>query len=384
MKRFGLVVAGIFALLLIIGILPRLRAAHDLDAEGAAVHQAPPVAVVVVHQAPPVADLLLPGSLEPLHEAAIYARTTGYVTRWMTDIGAHVQAGQLMALIETPELDQQADQAKAALGQLRADSALAKANLDRWKSLYKDTVVTQQELETRDATYSDAVANLGAGLANYQRLVALRGFERVTAPFRGVVTSRGLDIGMLVTDGATLGAGGTASARPLFSIAGTDTVRVYVNVPEDVLPLVYPGEAAEVLVQAVPNGVFQGVVTRSAHALDAASRTLLTEVQVPNPKGVLLPGMYAQVHFRIQRDHPPLIIQANTLVIRPDGPQVAVVGPDHVVHFQKIELGRDYGNSVEITSGVADGASVVVNPSDDIHDGLRVRVLPSATETTEH
>jgi RND family efflux transporter MFP subunit len=384
MKTLAGVVVLIFAGLLLVGIVPRIRESRELSAEGNAAHVAPAVSVIVVHHGALTTDLLLPGTLEALHEASIYARTTGYVKRWSSDIGAHVRAGQVLAEIEAPDLDQQMEQVRAALGQLRADSTLAKANLDRWQALFKTDVVTKEELETRQATYDDAVANLVAGVANYHRLRELQNYERVTAPFAGVVTSRGLDIGMLVTDGATLGASGTASARPLFSVAGTDTVRVYVNVPEDVLPLVHAGVAADVLVQGVPGRVFHGMVTRTAHSLDAASRTQLTEVQVANPDGVLLPGMYAQVRFLVQRAHPPVVIPANTLVVRAEGPAVVVMEPDHTVHYQKVELGRDYGNSLEVTAGLADSATVVVNPSDDLHDGLTVRVLPNVTETAAH
>jgi RND family efflux transporter MFP subunit len=384
MKTLIGVVVLAFAGLLLVGIVPRIRESRELAAEGNAAHVAPSVSVVMVHRGAPTTDLLLPGTLEALHEASIYARTTGYVKTWSSDIGSHVRAGQVLAEIEAPELDQQIEQARAGLGQLRADSTLAKANLDRWQSLFTTDVVTKEELETHQAVYDDARANLGAGVANYRRLRELQRYEHVTAPFAGVVTSRGLDVGMLVSDGATMGAGGAASARPLFSVAGTDTVRIYVNVPEDVLPLVHQGVEADVLVQGVPGRVFHGTVTRTAGALDAASRTQLTEVQVANPGGALLPGMYAQVRFLVQREHPPVTIPANTLVMRAEGPQVMIVAPDHTVHYQKVELGRDFGNTIEVTSGLADSATVVVNPSDDLHDGLTVRVLPTVTETPAH
>ncbi len=384
MKILAAVLALIFAGLLLVGIVPRIRQARELSAEANMVRAAPSVSVVVVHRGAPTTDLLLPGTLEALHEASIYARTTGYVKQWYSDIGARVRAGQVLAEIEAPDLDQQIEQARAALGQLRADSTLAKANLDRWQELFKTDVVTKEELESHQAAYDDAAANLAAGIANYHRLRELQRYEHVTAPFAGVVTSRGLDIGMLVTDGATLGAAGATLARPLFSVAGTDTVRVYVNVPADVLPLVHPGVQAEVLVQGVPRRVFHGVVARTARALDAASRTQLTEVQVANPEGVLLPGMYAQVRFLVERAHPPITIPANTLVVRAEGPEVVVVAPDHTVHYQKVELGRDYGSAIEVTAGLADSATVVVNPSDDLHDGLAVRVLPNVTETAGH
>lgn len=380
MKVVGIALGLLFAALLVAGIIPRVRDARELQAESTLVRGKPTVTVVTVKRSGPTSDLELPGSIEALHESAIYARTTGYVERWMTDIGAHVTAGQLMALIQSPEIDQQADQAKAQIGQLKADLVLAKVTRDRWVALAHDSVVTQQEVDQRVAAYDAAEANLTSGEANYQRLVELQRFERVTAPFSGVVTSRSVDNGNLVTAGATMGAAGAASAKPLFSVAGTDTVRVYVNVPQSAMSLVQPGAKADVVVRELPTGMFRGTVVRNARALDAASRTLLTEVQIPNPKRELLPGMYVQVRFSTTTNTPLLVVPANTLVIRMDGPQVALVRPDHTVHYQKLELGRDFGDRVEVVAGLDDGAQLIVNPSDDVREGVEVRVVPLTTE----
>jgi RND family efflux transporter MFP subunit len=381
MKIIGATIAVLFAALIVIGVIPRLRDARELHAESASVHGTVEVTVVTVKRASPNSDIVLPGSIEALHESPIYARTTGYVTKWTTDIGAHVSTGQLLAQIQSPEIDQQSDQAKADLGQLRANLTLSKRTADRWVLLAHDSVVTPQEVDEKQAAYDAAVANLASGEANYQRLVELQRFERVTAPFSGVVTSRSVDVGNLVTAGATLGGTGTASARPLFTVAGTDTVRVYVNVPQSAMSLVQAGAEADVLVRELSGGIFHGRVARNARALDAASRTLLTEVQIPNPKGVLLPGMYVQVRFAITNAAPPLVIPANTLVIRSDGPQVALVRPDHTVHYQKVELGRDFGDQVEVTAGLDSDAQLVVNPSDEIREGVEVRVLPAVGDT---
>jgi RND family efflux transporter MFP subunit len=381
MKIIGVMVGVLFAALIVIGVIPRLRDARELHAESASVHGTVEVSVITVKRASPNSDIVLPGSIEALHESPIYARTTGYVASWKTDIGAHVRTGQLMAQIQSPEIDQQSDQAKADLGQLRANLNLSKRTADRWVLLAKDSVVTPQEVDEKQAAYDAAVANLASGEANFQRLVALQRFERVTAPFSGVVTSRGVDIGNLVTAGAPLGGTGTASARPLFTVAGTDTVRVYVNVPQSAMSLVQAGAQADVLVRELPGGVFHGRVARNARALDAASRTLLTEVQIPNPNGVLLPGMYVQVRFAITNATPPLVIPANTLVIRADGPQVALVRPNHTAHYQKVELGRDFGDQVEVAAGLDDDAQLVVNPTDEIREGVEVRVLPPVVDT---
>ena len=380
MKLAGGVIAVFFLVLIVVGVMPRVRDARELRAESASVHGTIEVTVVPVKRASPTSDILLPGSIESLHESPIYARTAGYVERWTTDIGARVSAGQLLAQIQSPEIDQQSEQAKADLGQLRANLNLAKRTVDRWALLARDSVVTPQEVDEKQAAYDAAVANLTSGEANYKRLEQLQSFERVTAPFAGVVTSRSVDVGNLVSAGATLGGTGTASGRPLFTVAGTDTVRVYVNVPQSAINLVQHGASADVLVRELPGSAFRGIVARNARALDAASRTLLTEVQIPNPKGVLLPGMYVEVRFAVTDSAPPLIVPANTLVIRTDGPQVALVRPNNTVHYQKIELGRDYGDRVEVVGGLDGDAKLVVNPTDDIREGVEVRILPAVAD----
>jgi RND family efflux transporter MFP subunit len=380
MKLAGAVIATLFLVLIVAGIVPRVRDARELRAETASVRGAIEVTVVPAKRAAATSDLVLPGSIESLHESPIYARTTGYVERWTTDIGARVSAGQLLAQIQSPEIDQQSEQAKADLGQLRANLNLAKRTVDRWVLLARDSVVTPQEVDEKQAAYDAAVANLASGDANYKRLEQLQSFERVTAPFAGVVTSRSVDVGNLVSAGATLGGTGSASGRPLFTVAGTDTVRVYVNVPQSAINLVKHGASADILVRELPASVFRGIVARNARALDAASRTLLTEVQIPNPKGVLLPGMYVEVRFAVTDSSPPLIIPANTLVIRTDGPQVALVRPNNTVHYQKVELGRDYGDRVEVVGGLDGDAKLVVNPTDDIREGVEVRVLPPVSD----
>ncbi len=367
--------ALVLAILLAFGIVPRVQRSRELEAESSSVHAKPNVNVVVVQRASPTSELSLPGSIEAMHEAPIYARTSGYVEKWTPDIGAHVTAGQLMATIESPEVDQQVDQAKADLVQLQANLDLAKRTLDRWQALAHDSVVTALDVDTKQATYDAAAGSLRSGQANYQRLLQLQQFERVTAPFNGVVTSRSLDNGMLVNAGASLGPAGTASDRPLFTVAGTDTVRVYVNVPQSAIALVTPGQKAAVVIREMPQNMFEGTVVRNARALDAASRTLLTEIQIPNPKGLLLPGMYAEVRFQVKTGGQTLTIPANALVVRTEGPQAALVRGDNTIHFQKLELGRDFGSELEVTGGLEEGARVVVNPSDDIREGVAVNVL---------
>jgi RND family efflux transporter MFP subunit len=366
--------ALVLAALLAFGIIPRVQRSRELEAESASVHSTPRVNVVTVGKAAPTSQLVLPGSVEAMHEAPIYARTTGYIARWTTDIGARVTAGQVMAQIESPEVDHQVDQAKADLIQLQANLDLAKRTLDRWQALAHDSVVTALDVDTKQAAYDAAAGNLRAGQANYRRLLQLQDYERVVAPFSGVVTSRTIDNGMLIDAGA-------ASNKPLFTVAGTDTVRVYVDVPQSAIAMVQPGQKAAVVIRELPQDAFAGTVVRNARALDAASRTLLTELQIPNPKRILLPGMYAEVRFQIKTDGQTLVIPANALVVRTEGPEAAVLGSDNTVHYQKLELGRDFGTEVEITSGLDEGARVVVNPSDDIREGVAVTVLSPVGDT---
>lgn len=373
--------ALLLALLLAFGVIPRLQRSRELEAEASSVHAKPAVNIVIVGRAAPTSQLSLPGSIEAMHEAPIYARTTGYVEKWTTDIGGHVTSGQLLAQIESPEVDQQVDQAKADLVQLQANLDLAKRTLDRWQALSHDSVVTALDVDTKQATFDAAAGSLRAGQANYQRLMQLQQFERVIAPFSGVVTSRSVDNGMLVNAGASLGPAGTASDKPLFTVAGTDTVRVYVNVPQSAMTMVAPGQKALVVIRELPQNAFEGIVVRNARALDAASRTLLTEIQIANPKGLLLPGMYAEVRFQIKTDGQTLVIPANALVVRTEGPQAAVVRSDNTIHYQRLELGRDFGSAVEVMSGLDEGARVVVNPSDDDREGVAVTVLPPLGDT---
>jgi RND family efflux transporter MFP subunit len=366
--------ALVLAALLAFGVIPRVQRSRELEAESASVHSTPRVNVVTVGKAAPTSQLVLPGSIEAMHASPIYARTTGYIARWTTDIGARVSEGQVMAQIESPEVDHQVDQAKADLIQLQANLDLAKRTLDRWQALAHDSVVTALDVDTKQAAYDAAAGNLRAGQANYRRLLQLQDYERVVAPFSGVVTSRTIDNGMLIDAGA-------ASNKPLFTVAGTDTVRVYVDVPQSAIALVQPGQKATVVIRELPQDAFEGIVVRNARALDAASRTLLTELQIPNSKRILLPGMYAEVRFEIKTDGQTMVIPANALVVRTEGPEAAVVRSDNTVHYQKLELGRDFGTEVEITGGLDEGARVVVNPSDDIREGVAVTVLSPVGDT---
>jgi RND family efflux transporter MFP subunit len=306
------------------------------------------------------------------------------------DIGDRVKAGQLLAEIEAPELDQQVNQAKAALDQTRAaleqananlnqgqaQAQLAKVTADRWKNLQSKGVVSRQENDTYQSQWTAAQANvsalekavtaaqsnIAAAQANLSRLTELQSYMSVRAPFAGVITVRNVDVGALVSEANTL----------LFRIAQTDRLRTYVNVPQSDADSVHVGQIAHLAILDLAGHQFSGTVTRTANSLDPATRTLLTEVQVANSGGLLLPGMYAQVDLTTPRRNPPLLIAGDTLVVRSNGPQVGVVGADHIVHFQRLQLGRDYGDKIEVLSGLEAGQQVVVNPGDTVQEGAKV------------
>ncbi len=366
-SRFLLIVilAAGFAVYFL-GVRPRLQAAADLDARAAAVGR-PPVNVVVARHSPEANEVLLPASLQSLQETPIYARTDGYLASFLVDLGDKVKAGQTLAVIEGPEIDQQLNQARAALEQAKANVELARTSATRWKDLGAQNAVAQQEVDVKVAALAAGEADVHAAEANVSRLTQLKQYQTITAPFDGVISARNVDVGALISAG---GAG-----RALFRIAQTGTLRVYASIPQAYYRSIHPGLPVEVLVNEYPSRVFSGQVVRVAGALDAATRTLLTEVQIPNDKGELLAGMFGQVRFRLQAGEPPLIIPSNAVILRSDGTFVATVDAKSTVHFAKVKLGRDFGLTVEITDGLNEGAQVVANPSDSLTDGLVVEAL---------
>lgn len=396
-RRMVLVGVGLVVVLIalfIMAFLPRRAVSKELAAEAAAGTTPPLAEVMIARRAPDGALLQLPGTIQALHEGAVYARVSGYVKRWNVDIGTRVHAGQVLAEIDAPELSQQVEQAQSQSAQAKASLGLARADLDRWKQLAADSAVTRQELDQKQAAFESANANAGAADANLRRLVAMEGFTRLTAPFSGVVTARNIDIGSLISaSGATSAAvaGGAVAqqgAGSLFQIAQNDTVRTYVQVPENYATVMRAGLPAQVDVQEIPNRAFIGHVVRTSAALDAASRTMLTEVDIPNPGFVLLPGMYANVRFQMQQTTPPVVIPSFALVIRSAGTQVMVVddaAPDHAprVHLRNVQTGRDFGSTIEILSGLSEGDRVIVNPSADMSEGMRIQLATSA-DSAQH
>jgi membrane fusion protein, multidrug efflux system len=376
------VIAVLFILAFVVGTVPRLMTGRALAAV-AHVDSVPTVQVTHIARAPRTVSLALPGTLEPLHQAAIYARTAGYVRRWDADIGRSVKRGEVLAVIETPDLDAQLAQGRANLEQARSALQLARTEQARWAAMVKDSVVTLDEYDQKTQAAAAAAAAAAADEADVQRLAALQSFERVTAPFDGIVTARNVDVGAFVQPGGgTLGAlpsNGSTSPTSLFQLSQTDTVRVYVSVPQTDAPAIQPGQLADVRVQEFPGQVFSGRIVRTARAVDPQSRTLLTEIQIYNAKRVLLPGMYAQIQIAVDRAHPPLVVPATALFPVTDGVQVMEVDADHRVHRRTINIVRDYGAYIETDGGLNDGAVVVLNPGDGLADGTQVRVAAAPT-----
>jgi RND family efflux transporter MFP subunit len=372
--------------LLALGIAPRRAQARRLSAASAVATAAiPAVSVVRVTAAPSDPTVILPGTLQPMLTTAVYARTPGYIRRILVDIGSRVRAGDLLAVVDAPDLDQQVVQARGVVGQARAALQLASAELARWRALSAGGAVTADELDQKTAAFGMATATLNAAQAELQRLIHLQAFEQVTAPFAGIVTQRNVDPGALVgTTGSAssaLGAGSGSAAGSLFQIARVDSLRLYVEVPEEYAMGLHIGAAAVVTVPQLPGDTVAGRVAKTSRSLNPSSRTLLVEVDVANKASFYLPGTYAQARMRIAQVATPLSVPATALVIRAGPPQVVVVRADSTVRFQSLQIGRDHGPWVEVTGGLANGATVVVNPPDDLRNGARVRVT-SADSTS--
>jgi membrane fusion protein (multidrug efflux system) len=376
-----LVMGGAFILVLLIGAtiagtVPRIATQHAL-ARVAAVDTIPTVNVVSVARAGAASSLTLPGTLQPVHQAAIYARATGYVKKFFVDLGSTVHAGQVLGIIETPDLDQQLAQARAVLHQDETMLALNRTEDQRWQQMVRDSVVTVEQYDQKRQAYQGSQAAVLGDQANVDRLVALVGFERIVAPFDGVITSRNIDVGAFVTatggQSATLPSGSSVAPSSLFGITQTDTMRVYLSVPETDAPSVRPGETAQILVSELPNDTFTGRVVRTARAVDPASRTLLTEVQIVNTTGKLVPGMYARATLGFDRQTPPLTVPASAVLFLPAGLTVAEIDSNHVVRRHVIDVGRDFGSYFEVLSGVHDGSLLLDNPSDAVPNGTRVQ-----------
>jgi multidrug efflux pump subunit AcrA (membrane-fusion protein) len=426
-------ISGAAAAVYLLGYLPRERTAKQIEAAARIRRITPPlVNAAVVKLAAPSTELLLPGNITPVTEAYIYARAAGYLKRRYVDIGDHVRAGQKLADIEAPDLDQQVSQAEAALAQAQGQLGQAQASLEqvtatrdlaeitwqRYKILTADGAVSRQDGDNQSTAAKTSQANVvaqqktvrateefvRASKATLSRLLTLQGYERITAPFDGIITARNVDVGALISaTGSTLGPARSNAAGPsdvpsggeIFRLAEIGRLRILIAVPQTNAPGVRVGQTATVAVQQIPSLSFRGKVTRTSSSLDAQSRTLLTEVDVDNPKGVLLPGMYAMVSFVTDRIDPPFLVPDAALVVRSSGTVLAVLQPltpeeqqkvraegidaatlarVRRVHFQTVEPGRDYGIELEIAKGLRSGEEVVVDPSDVVQEGALVQI----------
>ncbi|HEY6307085.1 MAG TPA: efflux RND transporter periplasmic adaptor subunit [Candidatus Angelobacter sp.] len=328
----------------------------------------PAVSLIRPSAEPAHDDLVLPAQLQAYVESAIYSRTNGYLLRWYKDIGSHVKKGELLAEIDTPEVDQELSQAKATRQQILAQLELAKISADRWANLRKTDSVSQQEADQQSSAYTQAQANLAAADANVRRLEQLESFKHIYAPFSGVITRRNTDLGMLIN------AGSAAQAKELFDLAQFDPLRVYISVPQTDALSVRAGMSAYIELNEYPGQKFIGKVVRTADSIDPATRTMLTEVDVPNHDGRLMPGAYAQLHFAVPVQAARISVPVNTVLFRPEGPQVAVVGDDQKIHLKVVKIGRDFGNKLEILGGLSASDQIVVNPADSLEDGQQVHV----------
>jgi len=445
-KRLIMVVLLLVVLVaaaLLAGYLPRRATTKQLAAAAAKLKITPPlVNTAKVTRAPNLTDVSFPGSITPITEAYIFARAAGYLKRRYVDIGDRVSAGQLLAEIDAPDLDQQVTQGQAALSQAEGQLGQAEATLQqliatrdlaaitwqRYQVLTKTGAVSRQAGDNQSTAAKTAEANVTAGEKNVvaardfvraskatlDRLFTLQRYEKITAPFAGIVTARNVDVGALISaTGSSQGPTRTNQAAPsdvpssgeIFRVAQIGRLRVLVSLPQSEASGIHVGQAASVSIEELPNRLFQGQITRTSNALDAASRTLLTEVQVANPTGVLLPGMYTTVRFATNRPAPPFLVPDASLVVEANGTSLAVLQPlsqvdlnkaasngidkavlarSRIVHFQNVQPGRDYGTTLEILDGLQDGEYVVVNPGDAVKEGAIVQMAnPAATSNSK-
>lgn len=345
----------------------RIRAGHALAKE-TEIDAVPNVSVVHPTAEAPDEELVLPASLQAYEESPIYARTSGYLLHWYKDIGSRVNKGDLLADIDTPEVDQELSQARASRQQIVAQRDLAKISAERWQNLRKTDSVSQQEADTQSSAYQQAQANLAAADANVRRLEQLESFKRVYAPFSGVLVKRNVDPGALINAGA----GGVE----LFILAKVDPIRVFTNVPQAYSPAIKNGMPAYITLQEIPEQKFKGTVARTADAIDPATRTLLTEVDVPNKDGRLLRGSFGEVHFAPKINAQKVTVPVNAMLFRQEGAQVAVVGADNKVQLRPITIGRDYGTTLEVLGGVSLEDRIIINPSDSLENGQKVNIAP--------
>src|SRR5882672_3339593 len=359
------------AALLVWGIWSRVRARTTLKAETAQVALTA-VSVVSPKQTAPAEEIILPGNVQPFITSPIYARTNGYLRKWYADIGAHVKKGQLLAVIETPEVDQQLEQSLSNLNTAKANLALAEITKNRYQGLLKSNAVAQQDADNATGTYNANKAIVEANQANVKQLQALQSFEKIYAPFDGIVTARNTDIGDLINSGSS-----SSVKTDLFHIAQPGKLRVYVNVPEEYSQGIKTGMTADLSLAEFPGRKFQGKLVRTAEAINVTTRTLLVEIDVSNPAGTLLTGSYAEVHLAVPTHASTLLLPVNTLIFRTEGLRVATV-KNAKVAFADVTPGHDFGTQIEIVSGLKPDDQVIVNPPDSVVSGQAVQIVQAS------
>ena len=342
------------------GFRPRVRAASDL---AAGTGQLLRLNVTIARRQAAADQVVLPGTLRAYADTAIRARTSGYVAKWLVDLGDQVTRGQALAIIDSPEVDQQLNQARAKLEQARANAELARITTERWKSLALQQAVSQQDADQKAADHAARRADVDAAQAEVERLEQFKGFETVAAPFDGVISARNIDVGNLVEAG---------SGAELFHLTQSDVLRAFVSVPQRYVAGITAGLPVEVEVTEFPHERFLGKITRFAGAMDAASNTLQVEADIPNPARRLLAGMFCEVRLRPSQTQAPILIPSNTAIIRADGTLVALVTAGHTIHLQVVRLGRDFGTQLEVLDGLPEDSRVVENPPDSLREGQNV------------
>lgn len=358
----------IAAIVVVAGIVPRRRARAALKKETDEL-AIPTVRAIHPSHGAPATEIILPGNMQAFKDAPIYARTNGYLKKWYVDIGGRVKAGRLLAEIETPEVDQQLGQAEADLNTAKANLNLSEITAQRYEGLKNTEAVSKQDVDNAEGDYQAKKAAVASALSNFKRLQELQSFEKIYAPFDGVITARNTDIGHLINSGA-------GGAQPeLFHIASISTLRVYVNIPQEYSAFSKPGLHADLTLSQFPGRRFTGELVRTADAIDPATRTLLAEIDVRNPTGELLPGAYTEVHLKVPTGAETYILPATALIFRSQGLQVALLGNGDKARLVPITIGRDFGNQVEVLSGLPNNSLVIVNPPDSLVSGEQLRVV---------
>jgi membrane fusion protein (multidrug efflux system) len=374
MLRWFFVLFFVFLVLGVYALLQR-RSEHQVLAEQTERMAVPYVSVIRATRIEGESAMVLPGTLKAYVESPIYARTNGYLKKWYRDIGSHVSKGDLLAEIDTPEVDQQLAQMRADLTTAQANLGLAGTTTARYQDLLKSDSVSKQDADNASGNYEARQAMVQSAEANVKRLEELESFKRVYAPFSGVITQRNVDAGNLINAG-----NGGSATKEMFDLAQIDPLRVFVSVPQSYGPSIHVGMKACLELSEYTGRNFCGQVARTANAIDPGTRTLLTEVDVPNPSGTLLPGAYAQVNFNAKLSGLRLTLPINALLFRPEGTMAAVVGPDGRLNLKKLVIGRDFGASVEVLQGITPEENIVINPPDALEQGEQVNVTAQAPE----